>query len=158
EGVRSRQAGGDPGVRRRGRTDLPGQDRQVPLPDDAAAPGCSAAVSSLGRLHEPFRRQADFFAGVLRDREPPLEAAFPSLEPSADRRVCASATLWRRASIRSITGASATGSGATISCPASFASSICARSRRQAVLKGSGVHSPGVLENAYEATVMPAAY
>jgi hypothetical protein len=32
--------------------------------------------------------------------------------------------------MRSITGTSATGSGATISWPASFASSICASSRR----------------------------
>src|SRR6266480_2153709 len=58
------------------------------------------------------------------------QEAFPSLEPSAERRLCASATLCRKASIRSITGASATGSGATISWPASFASSICARSFR----------------------------
>ena len=36
EGARSRPAGGDPGLRRRGRADLPGQDRQVPLPGAAA--------------------------------------------------------------------------------------------------------------------------
>src|SRR3954469_14035759 len=124
EGARSRQAGGDPGMRRRGRADLPREDRQVPLPG-AAAGTLRAAARSVD-----LRRQADFFAVALRDREPPFEAAFPSLEPSAERRLCASATLWRSASIRSITGASAAGSGATISWPASFASSIWARSFR----------------------------
>ena len=39
-------------------------------------------------------------------------------------------TLFRSASIRSSTGASATGSGAAISSPASLASSIARRSRR----------------------------
>src|SRR5438046_5253376 len=113
EGARSRQAGGDPGVRRRGRADLSGEDRQVPLPGTAAGT-LRAAARSVNR-----GRQADFFAGAFRDREPAFERAFPSLELSAERRVCASATLWRSASIRSITGASATGSGATISWPAS---------------------------------------
>src|SRR5262249_57426649 len=137
EGVRSRQAGGDPGVRRRGRTDLPGQDRQVPLPDDPAAPGCSAAVGSLGRLHEPFRRQADFFAGALRDREPPFEAAFPSLEPSAERRVCAAAAPWRRASIRPITRPAPLGPGPTISPPPGVAPPLRAPAPR-----GRVAHTP----------------
>src|SRR4051794_41899333 len=101
-------------MRRRGRADLPRQDRQVPLPG-AAAGTLRAAARSVD-----LRRQADFFAVALRDREPPFEAAFPSLEPSAERRLCGAAALWRRASIRWIPGPSAAGAGAPIPRPAAL--------------------------------------
>ena len=86
--------------------------------------------SSLGSCTQPSGVRRTSSPASCETGSPPFEAAFPFLESFAVRRLCASATLWRSASIRSITGASATGSGATISWPASFASSICARSRR----------------------------
>ena len=57
-------------------------------------------------------------------------------------RSCTSATLWRSASIRSMTGVSGAGSGRSIVSPASFASSIACRSRAVLVLEVVGSHSP----------------
>src|SRR5216683_699013 len=88
-------------------------------------------------------RQALLRAGARREREPPSDGvAFVFLGAFAPEplllRSCTSATLRRSASIRSITGVSATGSGRTSVSPASFASSIVFRSRRYSFSKSTG--------------------
>src|SRR5579884_3199516 len=143
QGARPRPAGGDPRLHGGRGAHLPGQDRQASLPGPAPSAG-REAVAAL-RL----RPQAGFFAlaAFAPCRERPVgEPAFGGrAEEAAARRPCASATLRRSASIRSTTGVSATGSGATISRPASFASSICARSRRYSFSNSSGTRSPARL-------------
>src|SRR3954469_9251524 len=123
EGARDRSPRGDQGLCGRVDPDLPGQDRQDPVP--GTAPGARRdAAAPLALLARYLR------AATLR-REPPDEAAFAFLAPAlAGFLPWASATLARSSSIRSTTGAvSATGSGAAISLPASFASSSARRSR-----------------------------
>src|SRR6185312_15210511 len=119
EGARDRSPGGDQGLCRGVDPDLPGEDRQDPVPGSASGARRDAAAPLARYLR----------AATLR-REPPDEAAFVFLAALAGFLPCASATLALSASIRSTTGAvSATGSGAAISSPASLASSSAFRSR-----------------------------
>src|SRR5262249_7884646 len=93
--------------------------RQVPLPGAAAGARRAPAAPLAGETLQALLRAGAF----RREPLPDDEAAFVFFG-AAVFRSCASATLRRSASIRSITGVSATGSGRLISWPASLASSI----------------------------------
>src|SRR5690242_8605545 len=102
------------------------------------------SASTRRRLSDVY---ADLRAGWRRALEEPLfGAAFFFAEALLDAfavvlRPLTSSTLCLSASIRSTTGVSGAGSGFAISCPSSFASSICRRSLRYWLCSSSGSKS-----------------
>ena len=100
-----------------------------------------ASLEAVGAGRPPPRAEPEQLGGLRALRVFALRARLAS--PPALPGFFAAATLALSASMRSITGATSTGSGATISSPRIFASRSARRSRRYSLASSDGLEVAG---------------